>query len=197
MPAYGLGEIEAGRTLQSEPGLEDLPRFLFHGPAVTGGPYAEPGFDSVVQAAYRDTCHTSMIALQSLLSFLESGPNQTCSNSIWPRWCARTYLIASIDWSAINAASRLFPTEHSPNRQRQQTTNLPDRYGPNELKHCLAQLESPRSKSLKEEDQRGCGEQRSIGSKKKPDDLFLEMKLVVGRGLRDPVLYSERDRLGR
>jgi hypothetical protein len=52
MPPDGLRKIEVGYIIRSDPRLQDLACFLFHGPAVTGCTDAEPELNRVIQASY-------------------------------------------------------------------------------------------------------------------------------------------------
>ena len=65
MPPDRFREIEPGKALRPQSGLQDFTRLLFHGPSVAGRPQAQLRLDRVIEASYGDARHTSMISLQS------------------------------------------------------------------------------------------------------------------------------------
>ncbi len=72
MPADRFREIEPRTAARSQASFQDFARLLFHRPAVAGRAQAQPCLNAIVEPAYRDARHSSMISLQSLLRWTTS-----------------------------------------------------------------------------------------------------------------------------
>jgi hypothetical protein len=61
-----FGEIRPAHGLIGQSGLQDVMRLLLHRAPLPGGPYAEPGFQRVIQTSYRNGRHNINVRIAGI-----------------------------------------------------------------------------------------------------------------------------------